>query len=53
MDQLNRWLDEWSKSPTGSALIAVLFFLVRIEIDRWARKRERKKESKKKGRANA
>lgn len=49
MEQLSKWLDEWGKSPIGSGLIALAFLVLRIEIDRSVRRRERRKAAKRKG----
>lgn len=43
------WLDEALANPVVQLLAFVLTFVLRVEIDRWQRKRDTKRQKKKKG----
>lgn len=43
------WLDEALGNPVVQLLAFVLTFVLRVEIDRWMRKRDTKRQKKKKG----
>jgi hypothetical protein len=47
VDWLSKWFDDQTSTPTGSILLFLLVFLVRITLDTWARKRENERKTRK------
>lgn len=49
MDSLNKWLASLGDNPIVQLLAFILMFLIRIEADRWQRRRAERKAKKHKG----
>lgn len=48
VDTLEKYLTELSKSPVAGAIVGIGMFLIRLELDRRARRRAHHKAAKKK-----
>lgn len=46
MDSLNKWLASLGDNPIVQLLAFILMFLIRIEADRWQRRRAERKAKK-------
>lgn len=52
MDWFNKWLNETADNPLVQVFLFLVMFILRIEADRWQRRRAERKAHKRRGAAH-
>lgn len=52
MDAFNRWLAQMADNPIVQVFVFLIMFVLRIEADRWQRRRAERKAKHRKGAAH-